>query len=93
MKMTEKNDFRKSFAIFQSRNKYLNKSSAASDCLRNDFKQIMYFPNSSTLRSHELTEMSANLRNYTFSENADPGVEFKQKDMSRWSESRIYVCE
>ena len=44
-------------------------------CLRNDYEQIYSFVNISSRRSYQLTEMSANLRNYTFSEISGPGVE------------------
>ena len=44
-------------------------------CLRNEYEQIYLFVNISTRNSYQLTEMSASLRNCTFFEISDPGVE------------------
>ena len=46
-----------------------------SHCLRNEYEQIYFFVNISGSNSYQLTKMSANLRNCTFSEISHPGVE------------------
>ena len=43
--------------------------------LQNKYEQIYSFVDTSSSKPYELTEMSADLRNCTFSEISDPGVE------------------
>ena len=44
-------------------------------CLKNESEQIYLFLDLSSWKSYQLTQMSANLRNCTFSEISDPGAE------------------
>ena len=56
----------------------------------NEYAQTYFFFNVSSSNSYQLTEMSANLRNRTFSEISDPGAECFAPFSQNFSKKEIF---